>query len=777
MAAITAAGAALLLIRTALAAGGALDACASPWPGPSSGPARTPLHSSLDSLAQLGDDGLPAWHWPALPGNQATYRSEVEIPRRFVVDGLLMGSIGPAANADTVRLTLRDGFDAALLDTTLVLHGHGLPEEILLRRSVTLEGGERLRMEITSHNPARPPWITADDDCHAGNRSWIRVPALGDAFQVLDRDLSLRALGRWAEGDQQPPLLRAAAEPAWNLQLGDLPLRVRLRDESGVDSVWVESQDGTWSRGLARLGPWAADPAWEEWGALLRPAALVEAGETTLDLRLVARDGAGNEGGQSLPTRIDPELHWMGASGRADQAWRPGAPLVPGTVLAQRVPLGRLRSEHNLISAVVAGVRLEARGGGELLLRLVQDAQGRPAREDNRWVQLADSLRLVVDGTCPGPVAGRFANPVEGVSQGSQAWLLLDYSLPSHATAAPAPLLESHPPGGPPPDSLLHSWSWTPLENDWHALPAGTLLIEALIEAESCDFQVPFLADFDATFAGLECWQESHPAGSLGWTSSAQGASASFCYQPGNAFFDPDDLRSGSFLFINSDAQENATQNDTLVTPWLRFDEGALLSFSSCMGNSGFDLLSQVLARRRTGGVAEDWQQVLAMEEMLALGDSTLDPSCGGRHPNWSRVSASLAPAGEAGEIQLAFNYQGSFGTGWAIDSVRVDPAGGGVANDPWDGPAVKAAELGRIHPNPFNPETVIPFRLRRSGALRLEVYNLAGQRVAVLVDEPFRRAGEHRAVFRPGPLASGIYLARLESEGAVDTRRLIYLK
>ena len=137
----------------------------------------------------------------------------------------------------------------------------------------------------------------------------------------------------------------------------------------------------------------------------------------------------------------------------------------------------------------------------------------------------------------------------------------------------------------------------------------------------------------------------------------------------------------------------------------------------------------------------------------------------------------TLAQANEAGELRIAFAYSGLGGTsnGWAIDSIRVDPAAPAAGS--FDGPAVKTAELGRIHPNPFNPETVIPFRLRQSGPVRLEVYNVAGQRVATLLDEPHRRAGEYRAVFRPGALASGLYLARLEAAGAVDTRRVVYLK
>lgn len=85
--------------------------------------------------------------------------------------------------------------------------------------------------------------------------------------------------------------------------------------------------------------------------------------------------------------------------------------------------------------------------------------------------------------------------------------------------------------------------------------------------------------------------------------------------------------------------------------------------------------------------------------------------------------------------------------------------------------------ELLPNYPNPFNPSTTIQYTLADPGAVRLEVYTITGQRVAVLVDEAGQTAGRHSVVFDAGHLASGLYLYRLQAGSTIQTRKMMLIK
>ena len=85
---------------------------------------------------------------------------------------------------------------------------------------------------------------------------------------------------------------------------------------------------------------------------------------------------------------------------------------------------------------------------------------------------------------------------------------------------------------------------------------------------------------------------------------------------------------------------------------------------------------------------------------------------------------------------------------------------------------------LGQNYPNPFNPSTVIPYQLPASGHVRLEVFNVLGQRLATLVDEE-QSAGAYTAPWDATDAAgravgAGVYIYRLSSGGQTESRRMV---
>jgi hypothetical protein len=83
---------------------------------------------------------------------------------------------------------------------------------------------------------------------------------------------------------------------------------------------------------------------------------------------------------------------------------------------------------------------------------------------------------------------------------------------------------------------------------------------------------------------------------------------------------------------------------------------------------------------------------------------------------------------------------------------------------------------LKQNYPNPFNPSTQIEYGLPSASQVNLTVYNLAGQKISVLVDTR-QEAGRHIITWQPSHLASGIYLYRLETETGQFTKKLVLLR
>jgi hypothetical protein len=78
--------------------------------------------------------------------------------------------------------------------------------------------------------------------------------------------------------------------------------------------------------------------------------------------------------------------------------------------------------------------------------------------------------------------------------------------------------------------------------------------------------------------------------------------------------------------------------------------------------------------------------------------------------------------------------------------------------------------------PNPFNSTTTIAYALNDAMKVDLAVYNLQGQRIAML-DAGMKSAGRHSVAWKADNVPSGIYFVRLSAKGYSSSQRILLVK
>jgi len=90
--------------------------------------------------------------------------------------------------------------------------------------------------------------------------------------------------------------------------------------------------------------------------------------------------------------------------------------------------------------------------------------------------------------------------------------------------------------------------------------------------------------------------------------------------------------------------------------------------------------------------------------------------------------------------------------------------------------PVPAVTQLNAIYPNPFNPATTISYQLAEAGNVEIEVFNIKGQKVAVLLDEE-QEKGEYNFTWNASGINSGVYFIRLTCGAYQKTSKAVLLK
>jgi hypothetical protein len=120
-------------------------------------------------------------------------------------------------------------------------------------------------------------------------------------------------------------------------------------------------------------------------------------------------------------------------------------------------------------------------------------------------------------------------------------------------------------------------------------------------------------------------------------------------------------------------------------------------------------------------------------------------------------------------------------------EAILADPTAVVIPVDKGEVVLPKSFSLGQNYPNPFNPTTTIRFEIgigggpQQSVQTTLRVYNILGQRVKTLVDEP-KSPGIYYQTWdgkdeQGNKVSSGVYFYQLRASGYNETKKMVLLK
>ena len=89
---------------------------------------------------------------------------------------------------------------------------------------------------------------------------------------------------------------------------------------------------------------------------------------------------------------------------------------------------------------------------------------------------------------------------------------------------------------------------------------------------------------------------------------------------------------------------------------------------------------------------------------------------------------------------------------------------------------------LSQNYPNPFNPSTSINYQLKELSTVTMEVFNILGQKIKVLIDNQVENPGQYRVIWdgtnqTGNRVATGVYIYRIRANSFVSSKKMILMK
>jgi len=146
------------------------------------------------------------------------------------------------------------------------------------------------------------------------------------------------------------------------------------------------------------------------------------------------------------------------------------------------------------------------------------------------------------------------------------------------------------------------------------------------------------------------------------------------------------------------------------------------------------------------------------------------------RNPKLSYTAWAEVPYGC---YRIWLTWQSFRNNHWQIWGRYADIPWLGIENEPVLHPVNN--KLFQNHPNPFNGMTIIPFELRKSGIVKITIFDLLGKEVKTLINQSFK-IGKYEITWdgkdKSGKtVSSGFYFYQIKSADFQQTKRLLFLK
>ena len=149
-------------------------------------------------------------------------------------------------------------------------------------------------------------------------------------------------------------------------------------------------------------------------------------------------------------------------------------------------------------------------------------------------------------------------------------------------------------------------------------------------------------------------------------------------------------------------------------------------------------------------------------------------------------VSFAGARGVASGEKEILRIFMERKGSGKAESDLEIERAelnGGRFRVDTGEGARIRPWTFALLQnqPNPFNPETTLRYEIPEACQVRLEIFDMLGQRVRTLVRE-YQAAGSYEVRWNGlddggRTMASGLYFYRLQAEERVQIRKMTLLR